>query len=88
MLKMHFNKSNGIFSVRRVDRSTALATDKNFKVGMLGETYALSPTVHVIATKGIFEKASEGKRPEVPVVVTKWPFVRLVINRVKEYINE
>lgn len=88
MLKMHFNIANGIYSVRRVDRSTALATDKRFKVGLLGVTYELAPSVHVIATKGIFELAAEGKRPEVPVVVTKWPLFRLVVARVKEYINE
>lgn len=88
MLKLHFNSANGIYSARRVDRSTAFASKRNLKVGLIGETYALAPTVHAIMTKGLLVSASEGKRPEVPVVVTKWPRVRLLIARVKEYINE
>lgn len=85
MMKLHFNRSNGIFSVRRVDRSTAFATAKNFKIPRVGLVNELSPNVHVLITRGTFIKATEDwKRPEVQVVVTKWPRVRLFIEWLKE----
>lgn len=85
MMKLHFNRSNGIFSVRRVDRSTAFATAKNFKIPFFGSVHALAPNVHILITRNTFNKATEDwKRPEVQVVVTKWPRVRLLVEWLKE----
>lgn len=88
MLRLHFNKSNGIFSVRRIDRSTVAATGKRSeyrKLPLIGiDPFELSPNVHALVTRGLMLKAQEGKRPEVPVVVTKWPRVRLYVQRFKE----
>lgn len=84
-MKLHYNKSNGIFSVRRVDRSTLLATDKNYKIPFVGEWVKLAPSVHLIVTRGVFMTAkTEGSRPDVVVKVTKWPRLRLLVERLKE----
>ena len=88
MIRLHFNKSNGIFSARRVDRSTAFASEKHAKIPRCGTFHSFSPSVHAIMTHGLLVSASHGERPEVPVVFTKWPRVRLFITTVKEYINE
>ncbi|AYM47371.1 hypothetical protein PP47_gp17 [Pectobacterium phage PP47] len=84
MLRLHFNSANGIYSARRVDRSTAFASGKHEKIGIIGSTVELSPRVHAIVTTGTFFKAAEGKRPEVPVVVTRFPLGRLLIARIVE----
>ena len=88
MIRLHFNKANGIFSGRRVDRSTAFASEKHAKIPFFGSFHSFAPNVHAIMTKGILVSASKGERPEVPVVVTKWPRVRVLFARIKEYINE
>lgn len=85
---LHFNKSNGIFSVRRIDRSTVTATPRNFQIPRIGSATELSPNVHLLITKGLYEKAVTKSRPDVPVVYTKWPRVKLFVLRVKEYFNE
>lgn len=84
MLRLHFNKSNGIFSARRVDRSSALASEKHAKIPRIGDTIELSPNVHCILTKGLYVEATTGSRPFIPVLVTRFPKVRLVIARIKE----
>lgn len=88
MIRLHFNKSNGIFSARRVDRSTAFASEKHAKIPRFGSFHSFAPSVHALMTHGLLVSASQGERPEVPVVVTKWPRVRLFIATVKEYIND
>ena len=88
MLKLHFNSANGIFSLRWHDRSMVSATGRNARIPFIGSIHSLSPSVHALMTKGLLVSASKGKRPEVPVVVTKWPRLRLLIARIKEYINE
>lgn len=87
MIRLHFNKSNGIFSARRVDRSTAFASEKHAKIPSFGTFHSFAPSVHAIMTNGLLVSASKGGRPEVPVVVTKWPRVRVLFAGIKEYIN-
>lgn len=88
-MKLHFNKSNGIFSVRRYDRSTVVASERHGKIPKwFGDTVELSPSVHIIVTKGSYIAATQGQRPVLPVVVTKWPLVKLIVARIKEVINE
>lgn len=87
-MKLHFNSSNGIFSVRRYDRSTVAASERHGKIpAFLGDTIELAPSVHILVTVGSYVAASAGKRPVLPVVVTKWPKVRLFVARVKEVLN-
>lgn len=88
MIRLHFNKANGIFSGRHVDRSTAFAFEKHVKIPFFGSFHSFAPNVHAIMTKGILVSASQGERPGVPVVVTKWPRVRVLFARIKEYIYE
>lgn len=87
-MKLHFNKSNGIFSIRRPDRSTVRTSERHAKIPRIGDVVPLAPSVHILVTKGSYVLASEGKRPALPVVVTKWPRLRLFILRIKEVINE
>lgn len=86
-MRLHFNKSNGIFSVRRVDRTTVVASERHAKVPFLGSTHELSPNVHIVMTKGLFVEATTGSRPSVPVLVTRFPKVRMVIARIKEMLS-
>lgn len=87
-MHLHFNKLNGIFSVRRIDRSTVTATRKGFKIPRVGTTHQLAPNVHILITKGVYEKATTKSRPEVIVKVTNWPRVQLFIARLKEAFDE
>lgn len=87
-MRLHFNKSNGIFSVRREDRSTLAATERHGKIPFIGDTFELSPSVYILVTRGLYEAATEKSRPFVPVVVTKWPRIRLFWERIKEVVNE
>lgn len=88
MFRLHHNKSNGIFSVRRIDRSTVCSSERRAKLPLIGDTIALAPRVHLIITKKDFQKALDGKRPVLSVAVTRFPFVRLVIERVRECLKE
>lgn len=85
-MRLHFNKSNGIFSVRRDDRSTVVASERHGKIPFIGQAVLLAPSVHILITKGSFIAATNKERPVLPVVVTKWPRVRLLIARIKEVI--
>lgn len=87
-MKLHYNQSNGIFSIRRFDRSTVKSTRKHAKIPLIGSTIELSPSVHILITKGSFIAATQRKRPMLPVVVTKWPRVRLCITRIVEIYKE
>lgn len=85
MLRLHFNKSNGIFSARGADRSTVMASEKHAVIPkVLGSTIELAPRVHAVITTGLYKEATTGSRPFIPVLVTRFPKVRLVIARIKE----
>lgn len=85
MLRLHFNKSNGIFSARGSDRSTVLSSEKHAVIPkVLGSTIELAPRVHAVITIGLYKEATTGSRPFIPVLVTRFPKVRLVIARIKE----
>ena len=74
-MRIHFNKSNGIFSVRRSDRSTVTATEKRSVYGKLPliglSPYSLGANVYVIVTRGDLLEAQKGTRPDATVVHTK-----------------
>lgn len=86
-MRLHFNSSNGIFSVRREDRSTVAASERCSKYGklpLIGTTWHLGGSVHLIITRGLYEAAQTKSHPFVPAVYTKWPRLRLFIARIKE----
>ena len=87
-MRLHFNKSNGIFSIRRDDRSTLSASERHAKIPFIGDVVSLAPRVHLLITRGEFEKATLGSRPFLTAVVTRFPKVRLFIKRIKEIIND
>lgn len=84
MFRLHYNKSLKNFTVRRSDRSIVCASERRAKLPLLGSTVALAPRVHIIITTGDFRKAIDKKRPVLSVAVTRFPFVRLLIERIKE----
>lgn len=84
MFRLHYNKSLKNFTVRRSDRSIICASERRAKLPLLGSTVALAPRVHIIITTGDFRKAIDKKRPVLSVAVTRFPFVRLLIERIKE----
>ncbi|AWD92492.1 hypothetical protein [Pectobacterium phage Jarilo] len=86
-MRLHHNKSNGIFSVRRPDRSTLVASQKHPKLPLIGNIVALSKNVFLLITKGEYIEATTGSRPFLTAVVTSWPRVRLVIKRIMEIIK-
>lgn len=88
MFRLHFNKTNGIFSVRRSDRSTVCSSERRAKLPRIGDTIALAPRVHLIITRNDFQEAMTKSRPVLSVAVTRFPFVRLLWERIKEIVKE
>lgn len=84
MFRLHYNKSNGIYSVRRLDRSTVAASERHGKLPLIGDTVELSPRVHLLVTRYDYLKAKDKKRPVLSVAVTRFPFVRLLWKFIKE----
>lgn len=84
MFRLHYHKGNKQFTVRRTDRSIVCASEQRAKLPLLGSTICLAPRVHIIITTGDFKKAIDKKRPVLSVAVTRFPFIRLLIERVKE----
>lgn len=56
----------------------------NEKLGYFGKAVKLSPTVFALITPGKAEEARQKRETDVPVVYTKWPRVRLLVEFVKE----
>lgn len=56
----------------------------NQRVGLLGKAVKLSPCVYALITKRDLETARQKCTTDVPVVVTKWPRVKLVMRNLKE----
>lgn len=84
MFRLHFNSGNGIFSVRRIDRSTVAASERNGKLPLIGDTVPLAPRVHVLVTAQDYSRAMNKERPVLSVVVTRFPKVRLFFKWLKE----
>lgn len=59
---------------------------RNEKLGYFGKAVKLAPTVFALITPGKAEEARQKKETSVPVVYTKWPRLRLVIERIKEMV--
>lgn len=77
MFRLHYNKSNGIFSVRRLDRSTVAASERHGKIPRIGDTVELSPRVHILVTRYDYLKAKDKKRPVLSMAKTYFPRIRL-----------
>lgn len=84
MFRLHYNKSLENFTVRRSDRSIVCASERRAKLPLIGDTVSLAPRVHIIITKGDYKKAMTKSRPVLSVAVTSFPFIRLLIERIKE----
>ena len=53
-------------------------------VPIFGKTVALAPAVHALVTRKSMLKAMDKEQVDVPVVVTKWPRVKLALLVIKE----
>lgn len=84
MFKLHFNKDNGIYSVRRLDRMTVSATEKHAKIPVLGSTIPFCKGNWFLVTPKVFASAKRKERPSVELTVTNWPNVRLFFKCLKE----
>lgn len=86
--KLHFNRDNGLYSVRHPDRSVrcvfTLGFPEHFLGKLLGYTVELERSHHAIVTSTVIREATAGKRPALSVIKTRFPFVRLVLARIKE----
>lgn len=60
---------------------------RNEKLGYFGKAVKISPTVFALITPGKAEEARQKSETNVPVVYTKWPRVRLLVEFVKEMVN-
>lgn len=89
-MKLHFNKSNKQFTIRNETRMVESYTRKRVELPSvwrmpLGDIVTLAPMVHVIVTRGkLVEASTKYTRPELKVVVTKWPLWSLLVARLKE----
>lgn len=61
---------------------------RNEKLGYFGKAVELSPIVFALITPGKAEEARQKQTTSVPVVYTKWPRVRLVLEFIKEVVND
>lgn len=84
MFKLHFNKDNGIYSIRRVDRMAVAATEKHAKVPRIGSKIPFSSGAWFLLTPKVFASARAKTRPSVELTVTNWPNVRLFFKCLKE----
>lgn len=83
-MRLHFNKSNGIFSVRRDDRYTLVSSERHAKIPLIGDVMSLGQRVHILITRAEYIQATSGSRPFLTATVTRFPKVRLFIKRVLE----
>lgn len=49
-----------------------------------GKTVTLSPAVHALVTRKSMLKAMDKEQVDVPVVITKWPRIKLALLVIKE----
>lgn len=89
-MKLHYNKSNKQFTIRNETRLVESYTRKRVELPSiwrmpLGDVVTLAPMVHVIVTRGkLVEASTEYNRPELKVVVSKFPLWHLMVARFKE----
>lgn len=85
MFRLHYNRSLENFTIRRPDRSIIYTSERHrTKLPLMGDTVPLAPGVHIVITRGDFEKAIDKKRPVLSVAMTRFPFACLLIKRIKE----
>lgn len=84
MFRLHFNSGNGIFTVRRVDRSIVAASERRGKLPLIGDIVSVAPRVHILVSAKDFSRAMNKERPVLSVAVTRFPKVRLFFKWLKE----
>lgn len=83
-MRLHFNKSNGIFTVRRSDRTTVHASRRHMALPVLGGVVSLAPRTYLLITRGEYLWAMKKGCPQLEAVITKCPRTRMFIKWLKE----
>lgn len=81
---LHFNRSNGIFTVRRSDRTIMHASKRHAGLPLIGTVESLAPRVYLLITRSDYLSAMRAERPRLKAVVTTWPRVHLLVKWIKE----
>lgn len=80
-----FNRYSGTF---HLSHNPFACIKRNEKLGYFGKAVKLAPTVFALITPGKADEARQKLETDVPAVYTKWPRLRLVVEFVKEVIND
>lgn len=83
--RLHFNRSNGIYSLRDTTRYTVAASGRNSKLPLFGNVVPV-PEGFVLVTPGEYKQAAgyPKKYPAIESIETHWPRLRLFIKAIKE----
>lgn len=85
--RLHYNKSNGIFSVRCPSRETIAASERHAQIPVIGDVVPLpneGHARHLLITRNDFIKATCKRRVVLSAIKTHFPHIRLLFKRLKE----
>lgn len=89
-MRLQYNKSSKQFTIRDETRTVESYTRKLVELPPIwlmpiGDVVPLAPMVHVIVTRGkLIEASTKYTRPELKVVVSRFPLWHLLVARIKE----
>ena len=88
MFQIHFNKHNGIYSIRRKsDRMTIMASERGAKPPRFGTVSYFTKGNFFLITPKALESARNKELPTVNVTTTNWPKLRVFIMTLKEKLS-
>lgn len=85
--RLHYNKSNGIFSVRCTSRETIAASERHALIPVIGDIVPLPDEGHaryLLITQPEFIRATYKQRVVLSAIKTHFPHIRLLFKRLKE----
>lgn len=85
--RLHYNKSNGIFSVRCSSRETIAASERHSQIPVIGDVLPLPNEGHamyLLITQPEFIRATRKQRVVLSAIKTHFPHIRLLFKRLKE----
>lgn len=84
--KLHYNKVTNKFTIRNAQRNIVTASEPCIEMPLVGTVVTLAPRVHILVTRKELESAKSKHRPVLTATVTRFPFVRLLVKRLKEFL--
>lgn len=85
--RLHYNKSNGIFSVRCPSRETIAASERHPRIPVIGDVVPLPNEGHaryLLITQPEYIRATCKRRVVLSAIKTRFPHTRLLFKRLKE----